>query len=258
MRKDLLDFVVNVDKTRPKGSNPEDLAASSKFAFNSLKEELCIGGVYVRIFNKTSETNDIDDPSRFCLDLIAYIWKRLQNNNNNKESSDTASRALEKLHLDYAVESLRTLTEALDYIIFDVAKAEHGIETVFTLLSSPPTSGAFASSAQLLGLLFAKTEFATAVSINQPPVIWRLLRCLSTVDVPEVSHAWNSAEALAAHPEGLNALLDAGAIVHVLGTLLAVKGYSNTYASRIAAVSLLNKFMLNPVKGSDAAAFLRK
>ena len=67
-----------------------------------------------------------------------------------------------------------------------------------------------------------------------------------------------AAEAFASHPDGLNCLLDAGAVGQVLGTLMAVQGYTNVYHSRLAAVNLLGKFLWNPVKGGDASAMLRR
>ena len=83
--------------------------------------------MYVRIFNKTAETQDIDDPSRFCKELIGYIW--------SKVSSDVAATPLTPLgcvHFEYAVEALRTLAESRGYVPFDVANCPHGIECVLT------------------------------------------------------------------------------------------------------------------------------
>ena len=52
---------------------PQDLLPADRFQFSALKGELCIGGVYVRIFNRTGATVDIDDPSEFAKALLLYI-----------------------------------------------------------------------------------------------------------------------------------------------------------------------------------------
>lgn len=262
MRQELLTFVQKVDQKRGAGSDPQDLDKAKTFGYTSLKDELCVGGVYVRIFNKTSETMDVDDPSTFCKELLAYIWVRVRPGGSLTSTEGNPAvannKTLARLHLDYTVEALRTLTESQGYIAYDVANAPNGIDTVFALLQQPPTTSSFTSAAQLLAILFASPDFVMAVAGYQPPCVWRLLRCMCTVDVPDVSHVWTAAEALAAHPEGLNCLLRAGAIVQVLGTLMAVKGYTNMYQSRLQAISLLGKFLWNPVKGGDASAMLRR
>jgi hypothetical protein len=255
MRTELLTFVQKVDQRRPPGSNPNDLAVCKDFAYASLKDELCVGGVYVRIFNKTSETVDVDDPSKFCAELLAYIWERV---GPHATAVTGPEKTTQRLHMDYTVEALRTLAEAHGYVAGDVATTPHGVDAVFALLQQPPASATFTSTAQLLGILFASPDFVSAVAAYQPPCVWRLLRCMCTVDVPDVSHVWTAAEALAAHPDGLGCLLQAGAVVHILGTLMAVKGYTNVYHSRLAAINLLSKFLWNPVKGGDASAMLRR
>jgi hypothetical protein len=258
MRTELLTFVQKVDQKRTPGSNPQDLEVGKNFRYASLQDELCIGGVYVRIFNKTSETADVDDPSRFCRELLSYIWERVKPDSTAGANSSLSAKTTARLHMDYTVEALRTLTEAHGYVAYDVANAPNGIDAVFALLTQPATSATFTSAAQVLALLFAAPEFVVAVADHKPPCVWRLLRSMCTVDVPDISHVWAAAEALAAHPDGLSCLLDAGAIVQILGTLMAVKGYTNVFHSRLAAISLLGKFLWNPVKGGDASAMLRR
>jgi len=263
MRNELLEFVRKVDDERVNGSNDDDLKLAQGFVYDSLKDELCLGGVYVRIFNKTSETRNIDDPSKFCNELIAYIWRRLStkdSNSNGVESTitSTTSMGMHMVHLDYAVEALRSLTEAHNYIAHDVIKASHGILTIFSALSLPCKSKAFTSAVQALSILTKAAEFIVAVSRYNPPCLWRLLKCLSIVQVDDVSYAWIAAENIATHPEGLDALLQAGAIVRILGTLLAVQGYSSTFKIRLSAIGILSKFLWNPVKGGEASALLRR
>jgi len=53
-------------------------------------------------------------------------------------------------------------------------------------------------------------------------------------------------------------MLRCGSILHLLGVLLGITGYSNSYQSRLAAISLLSKFLWHPVKGGEAANMLRR
>ena len=64
--QELLDFVLLVDRARGPGSSADDLQPAEHFKFSALRGELCVGGVYVRIFNRSAATVDIDDPSAFA------------------------------------------------------------------------------------------------------------------------------------------------------------------------------------------------
>lgn len=260
MRKELLDFVSKVDKNRPAGSNENDLQLAQGFLFSALKDELCIGGVYVRIFNKTAEAADIDDPSKFARELIMAIDKQLTRVGSGSGAA-AALQGVARVHLDSSVEALRALTEKQSYIAYDLAKFDLGITTVFALLEQPIDSHAFNSLTQLLGSLFTAQEFVAAVAQHQPPILWRLLRSLCSLGTSNrecVKHIWSATENLAANPEGLAALINAGAIIRILGVLMGVKGYTACFESRLAAISLMAKFLWNPVKGADASAMLRR
>jgi DnaJ family protein C protein 13 len=255
MRQELLAFVLQIDSKRSNETTvEEDEQVASEFMFSALRDELCIGGVYVRIFNSTLETKDIDDPSIFCKELIKYISNRIK----LSEQSKFASSALDNVHLDYAIEALRNSAEVLDYIPHDIAKHIDGIDVVFKLLEQPPDSPSFLSAVQLLAILCTTTEIIVAVSKSEPPCLWKLLRCICTVGVPATSFAWTAAESIASNAEGLDALLKAGSIIQLLGVLIGVIGYTKVFQSRISAISLLGKFLWNPVKGSDASNLLRR
>jgi hypothetical protein len=62
-----------MDKVRLPGSRRSDLDPAKGFKFTALKGELCVCGVYLRIFNMTGLTVDIDDPSVFAVALLDYI-----------------------------------------------------------------------------------------------------------------------------------------------------------------------------------------
>ena len=49
MRRELLQFLLNEQTIRPDGSRDDDLRPAQNFAFTALKDELCVGGVYVTV-----------------------------------------------------------------------------------------------------------------------------------------------------------------------------------------------------------------
>jgi hypothetical protein len=248
MRKELLEFTLRIDNSRNAGVYENDLDPSFEFVFTCLRDELCIGGVYVRIFNKTGEVNNIDFPSKFGNELIDYIRDSIKDNQTNFENE----------HLFMAVEAVSVLTNSLTYMAQDIAEFPSGIETVFLLLELEPSSQGFMFTLKLFCSLFSSADFIIAVAKKKPSITWRFVKCLCSIDDPFIKPAWVAAEALASHPEGLASLLEAGIIIHLLGILLAVTEYSSSFQSRMSAISLLIKFLLHPVKGSESSALLRR
>lgn len=211
-------------------------------------------GVYVRIFNKTSDTNDILDPSQFAHQLLGFLHPILA----SAKGDITLVPGVQRVHVDYAFDALKILTNGLNYIGRDIAVHEQGLDTVMMALDLPCASDAFKSNAELLGLLLANPEFVLEFTSRKAGLLWRLMKCLSTVDHANVLPAWTGCEALATHVDGLNLLLASGAIARVLGVLLAVEGYVNSYNSRLAAASLLSKMLWNQVKGDEASVMLSR
>ena len=254
MRKELLDFVLKVDAEREEGSNELDLEPANSFIFSCLRDELCISGVYVRIFIKCGDVDDIDDPSIFGSDLVAYIW-----NTFIKDTTDFFIESNEKMY--QCVESLRYLATDLDYIPHDLVKFEHGITVVFKLLNIDPTSKTFLSAAQIFEPLCLYGEVVNALVRQDPPCLWRLIRCLcvngDAVD-NGIKYLWKATEGIASIPDGLEGLMDSGCMLRLLGIIFSVPGYSSNFHNRTSAISLLSKFLWNPIKGTETSNFLRR
>ena len=254
MRKELLDFVLKVDSERKEGSNESDLEPANSFVFSCLRDELCVGGVYVRIFIKSGDVSDIDDPSVFCKDLVSYVWGKYV-----KDSTDFFIDSNEKLY--QCVESLRYLACDLDYIPHDIVKIENGLDLIFKLLNVDPQSKTFNSAAQIFEPLCLPSEVVNAMVRYEPPSIWRLIRCLCVNgEAVEngMKHLWKAAESIAAIPDGLEGLMDSGCMMRLLGIIFSVPGYCSNFQSRTSAISLLSKFLWNPVKGTETSNFLRR
>lgn len=249
MRKELLHFVVNMDAERPPGPRDNDLGPAMDFQYTCLREELCIGGVYVRIFNRTGQTTDVEDASDFARALLDFIasFKNL--------TSPTRS---DMEHQEFAIEGLRCLSDAHKYIALDITTHPGGLDTVFGLLQRQQDAVCFQSGVKLIHNLCESPEFIAAAVKAEPPVAWRLLHTICTTTSPYATSVWNSADFWAANPEGLGYLVDIGAVPHLMGIIFGASGYNSSYAFRVLAVQLLTKFLSNHLKGADASAMLRR
>lgn len=84
MRNDLLKFLDKMEAKHPEGeivSVEKELKGFESFEYRALKDELRIGGVYVRIFNQLGLENgalrDINNPGLFALQLSEFIARCL-------------------------------------------------------------------------------------------------------------------------------------------------------------------------------------
>jgi DnaJ family protein C protein 13 len=71
-------------------------------------------------------------------------------------------------------------------------------------------------------------------------------------------HIWASVEGFCTTSEGLEAFLNIGLIFRLLGSIMGLAGYKNTFQNRTAAATILSKCLWNPVKGADASDILRR
>jgi DnaJ domain len=191
MRRELLEFVLQVDCDRTPGSRHGDLGPASTFKFSALEGELCVCGVYLRIFNKTALTVDIDDPSLFAKELLDYIRNALltlDHHSEEKEESmgsyDAMDNSMEEdscfydcstgvnewgldpakskhCGLQLSVEALRTIADVHSYVAFDIASHTDGPDTVFFLLELPSDCSVFLAATQLLTTLGRSADFVS-------------------------------------------------------------------------------------------------
>ena len=174
MRRELLQFLLQEQKTRPDGSRENDLRSAQDFAFTALKDELCVGGVYPRIFVKIKEVADIDNPSLFCKDLLTYIWDFIKT-----EADDAGPVSTPPIDFrDHTVEALKLLAEGQDYIANDIANSPRGVEVVFDLLQLPGHSQAFTYAAQMFIALSNSPDFVSSACEKQPKLVWKILKAL--------------------------------------------------------------------------------
>ena len=264
MRKELLDFVIKTDKERPPGSREDDLEAVQSFRYSNLIEELCISGAYIRIFNNIADINDIENPTEMARDLLDYIGPKVNKELKPKrEPLNLLSADVLELHLEQAVEALTTISKLCDYIGFDISRSVVHLDSLFRLLDplefcNDSAADVFSAATAMLSFCAVDPKFVSAVVECDPPVLWRLVLTLCTTEQMALDKLWECAEAMASVPDGLEGFLSHGMIPRLLGIVMGVKGYANAFSNRLSAVSLLSKFLWNPVKGGDASNTLRR
>lgn len=80
MRSELTKFLSSMESKRPEGgvqALTDELNGVSKFRYSALKNELQIGGIFVRVFNKIGvekgNLRDVYNPGQFAKELVNYI-----------------------------------------------------------------------------------------------------------------------------------------------------------------------------------------
>ena len=284
MRKDLLNFVLEHDRKRGHGCKVEgnDLESAMLFNYSYLKDILCINGIYVNIFNKIANTSDIDDPSVFCIELLQFLEKfdkkySMKNNKkgHNSDLTDPSTAATdqnEEVRIltipqdelnqqSCAIEAIRTLVDIHTYTINDIIDYPNGISIIFSLLSSVYNHSTFLSTAKLIVRLCDNTEFVNAVieyNNNINNILWKLLYVSCIYNHTATSYVWLAIDSFSVHPKGLSYLVEEGFIIHLLCIIFNIQYYICNYTNRSYAITLLSKFLWNPVRGSDASAMLRR
>jgi len=203
MREELIEFATKQDSIRSIGINEDELKPVNDFQFTALRGELCVGGVYARVFNKVAAVCDIDDPSKFGKELLSYLRRvlmpyRFNNIANEREEGSVKSvfkclSMIEKGHIEIAIEALRKLAESESYIVHDISSTPDGLDTVYSLLDLQPEENSpfnelikavFESTLRLINTLYSSPDFiANAVKSNTTQAA-RFLRCLCSVSDP--------------------------------------------------------------------------
>ena len=300
MRQELLSFVNFADGEFEQAlaagtlDSHDNLALSETFTFSALLGELCVGGIYVRIFVKDASITDVDAPSAFCTDLCAYMWSFLATSADADDFSAVPTpptpMTVSVQDRDLAFEAMRILVDMLDSIAVDLMASPYSLPSLLSALCDRATStDARLSVARCLARLCKESVFVDALCAHEPPLAWRLLHCLcsdalvsdsdgeeslssSSSSVTQTAHSsslnnldgsatgqlWMATDGLAATQPGHAALLTAGAMVHLLGCILNLPGYSKAYQNRVMAVSLLATMLAHPMSGPEAADLLHR
>ena len=125
MREELLEFSKTQDQRRTQLLCEHDLKSTDTFSFSALRNELCVDGVYVRVFCNCAVLADVENPSNFGKELLIYLRNALSSCYPNKSSIEREAFLqlpdIEKGHVDMVVEALCVLTDAAAYVLSDIS-----------------------------------------------------------------------------------------------------------------------------------------
>lgn len=255
MRNELLEFVNRIDSERGSGVRNDDLAPASSFHFSALKDEIMIGGVYIRIFVKQAEISDVEDPYKFCRDLLQFVSNALAGVREDDGSSFTS--ILESLP-GAVIDALKVLASSNLFIAEELIRMESSVSTVFRLLDVRFPSEILEPTVLLFRRLCLNSDFVSTSARQYPNCAQTLIRflCLGTGQV--AAEAWLAVESFVSNFDGSDVFLQFDGTLYLLGIIFGSLGYCHLHTHRLKAVALLSKLMLNPVKGSEAATSLRR
>ncbi len=107
------------------------------------------------------------------------------------------------------------------------SQTDHSIDLTLKLLDSPEDSDIFQSTVQMMVVLGGVPEVVSVMSKSDPPCFWRIIRTLCVKgNSPEISSLWKCVDGIVSSPEGLDAMMDAGALVRMLGILFNTPGHA--------------------------------
>ena len=156
MRAELDSFVKNNDHATQEQycqNEEEALIMCDDFEYSNLSNEVNIGGVYIRIFNKMEIRNairDLTDVSYFADSLLDFVGRSIQNSDVSKSypdnriinvdmDQDTHWLSVSDSRFFMAVRSILHLVQ-LDGIVDDIMCQKKNVDILFCLLYLPDTN----------------------------------------------------------------------------------------------------------------------
>jgi hypothetical protein len=157
MRNELLKVISSMEQGRPESSVQslvEELGGLSGFAYSTLTNEMQIGGIYVRLFNKLGAEKGglrhIDDPSVFAIQLAAYVARCVNDSNDladnflaltvpdHDDTADPETVAINDQRFIMALSAMSILFRSnglVDEVLFDTSTAVSSL--LLSLLELP-------------------------------------------------------------------------------------------------------------------------
>ena len=255
MRQELLTFIKDVTIKRHPGYMEDDLAIVRNFNFTYTRDEILIGGVYVRIFVKNSVISDVEDLSHFCTELLRFLTSRL------KVASNEILLDTEIVGVNVPAvvfEALNILVSSKLSLIGDIIGSDEYVSALFHVLDVRLKSEALGPLCQLMRKLCSSSEFVIVATKSCSSCAWRLIRFLCLFSGPQSMDVWQAAEGFVSTIEGLDAFIESHGCIYMLGIAFGTLGYCHAFAHRTRALGMLSKLMWNPLKGSTAASVLRR
>jgi DnaJ family protein C protein 13 len=161
MREELMKMLSSMEVNRPESSTrslDDELAGLTGFGYTALKNEMQIGGVYVRVFNKLGlekgGLREIDDPGLFAKQLTSFVaqcidesselpegWVNLSISEIDSKSLDLDTVSINDKRFIMVISALRLLVRA-DGLVDDVLyeQSTNFTSVLLSLLELPQDS----------------------------------------------------------------------------------------------------------------------
>lgn len=294
MRNELSAFVLARENERPEerchSLDDQLRIVNTSFEYATLKNEITIGGVYLRVFNGAGgdrgSLNEIPSLSSFAKNLFNFIARCLNESQKGTENwaplveykiEDSVDEPLlcsiEDPKFEMALHALRVIMRVdgmIDDIMFD--NECHGPSILLTLLELPQESKAFGVGCEILAMVSPKQAFADAVASQG--TLWRLLHVLQrhdansdrdTGDATESQalavrqqKGWSLLEALSSSPSIASQLIQGSGWIELLGIVAGYSGFTKTWTSRQGAAKALSRLLWDPSTGPLASALVQR
>jgi len=298
MRNDLLKFLGDMEAKHPDGetlSPDESLQGIETFCHRVLKDELRIGGVYIRVFNQKGLEHgvlrDINNPGLFARRLTHFIARCLNEGDqfpegwvklhipkddvalDESEMDDTQFDFVQIIDRRFVatVTALRILVR-VDGLVDDVLcdATTNLASVVLSLLELPQNTEVFEIGCDILSILSPKQQFADAIAAQG--ALWRLLWVLERsdatengganssdqIDVLRKQRGWTLLEALSSSPSVAFKLVESTAWLELLGILVGYGGFTKAWAARTGAAKTLSRLLWDPTTGPKLAPLLQR
>ncbi|CAJ1946333.1 unnamed protein product [Cylindrotheca closterium] len=298
MRNDLLKFLGDMETKHPDGKMmppAESLQGVNSFCHRVLKDELRIGGVYIRVFNQKGleqgVLRDINNPGLFARRLTHFIarclnesdrfpegWVKLQilNDDPDLDESELDDTKLEFVQIYdrrfvATVAALRILVR-VDGLVDDVLcdATTNLASVVLSLLELPQDTEVFETGCDILSILSPKQQFADAIAAQG--ALWRLLWVLERsdatenggantsehIDVLRKQRGWALLEALSSSPSVAFKVVESTAWLELLGILVGYGGFTKAWTARTGSAKTLSRLLWDPTTGPKLAPLLQR
>ena len=250
-----------------------DLSLVEHFEFDVLRNEIEIGGVYLRVFNKygSKAVSRITDPANFLSEITVTVALAMNNSQASErhlpirvspEDAVTARLEITDPIFLEAVKAFRTLTQTdglLDSVIHEVG---YSVPSVYVeLLGLPVGSESFEIAGDILAAVCSRQDFADQAAVDG--TLSRLLTIIQRLETTELSDAlaserinrgWSCLEALVSSPSIANLLLSSNGWLEVVGVLAGYSVYTKLYAARVGAARTLSRLLWDPSSGTVTAS----
>lgn len=293
MRNDLFKFLDKMEEDHPEDemlSVVKELQGVSTFGYGALKDELRIGGVYIRIFNRMGLENgalrDIDNPGAFAKRIADFIARSLNECEQFPDNWTKLSVSEPQPIADEWIEEesmlnhvpvtdarfLRTLIAfrilvrvdgLIDDFLCDTSNDAPSI--LLSLLELPQNSEAFEIGCDILSLISPQQKFADAVA--QQGALWRLLWVLERsdsqadaeqADILRKQRGWALMESLSSSPSIASKLCESTAWLELLGILVGYSSFTKVWIARTGAAKTLSRLLWDPKTGPVLAPLLQR